>query len=497
MIRRIIPLAIVVALTACNSGNSALDAGNATATSAPAASSAISTAVTEPIAPATSAVIALPDCPVDLDSTGGPIAITYWHGMNGENENAINALAEQFNASQNEVVVTVENQGGYLEVIDKYYQSGPNARPDLVMFPEYGFQQTIDSDTVIPVESCLTASGYATDEILPAALSAFSAANIQWGMPFNISNPVLYYNKQIFAAAGLDPERPPATLDEVREMSQQIVESGAANAPFVYDSNIDSGGGWFIEEWFANAGDLFVDNDNGRGAPASEVLVDGERGVELFTFLQQMHDDGLLTYVGDNASGQDSFLKLADRQDPGAMVIGTSAGLGTVVAVLGSGVIEGLTTDDIGVAPMPGVTGTPAVAVGGAANYVVDSGDPAKIAAAWAFATYLLEPASQSQWAASTGYVPIVSSAVDLDPIAAKYADDPRYRVAYDQLLGNDGSPAAAGALIGPHRQVRVATASAVAAIFAGTDVATALSEAAVTSDRLLSDYAALSSDAG
>ena len=58
--------------------------------------------------------------------------------------------------------------------------------------------------------------------------SAYTTRGVQWGMPFNVCDPVLLYSKGIFEAAGLDPDDPPATLDDVRADSQQIVDSGAA-----------------------------------------------------------------------------------------------------------------------------------------------------------------------------------------------------------------------------------------------------------------------------
>ena len=59
------------------------------------------------------------------------------------------------------------------------------------------------------------------------------------------------------------------------------------------------------------------------------MLFDGPTGVELLTFVQSMVQDGLAVTVGDNPSGQDALLKLADPAQPAAMAIATSAALGT------------------------------------------------------------------------------------------------------------------------------------------------------------------------
>ena len=398
-------------------------------------------------------------------------------------------LTDRYNASQTRVRVRLEPQGSYESTIDKYVPSSQGNRPDLVMFPEYVAQQTIDSDSVIPVGACIEAAGFDTSTFQPATLKAYSTAGVQWGMPFNVSNPVLYYNRSMFAAAGLDPDDPPRSLAELREYSQAIVDSGAAAYGIALDSGTDSGGGWFIEQWFANAGELYADHDNGRASPATRVLYDGPVGVELLTYIQELVQDGLAFYVGGNASGQDNFLKLADQDDPAAMTIGTSAALGTVIDVIDAGLIPGITGDDIGIGPLPGPSGTPTALVGGAALYIVaDHGDEVA-AAAWDYIMFLVSPESQSEWAVQTGYVPIRTDALELEPVASTYANDGRFRVAYDQLIGSPDEPALQGPILGPQREIRVVTARAVAEVFEGADPQTALSAAAARANTLIAEY--------
>ena len=159
----------------------------------------------------------LPSCPVDaLADADEPVEITFWHGLNVDNEDAINALVDSYNASQDEVVVKAENQGGYLETIDKYFQSTVADRPAVVMFPDYSVQKAIDSQALIPIEACTSAAEYDLSTFQPSALAAYGAAGVEWGMPFNISNPVLFYNRNMFVEAGLDPDQPPQTLEELR-----------------------------------------------------------------------------------------------------------------------------------------------------------------------------------------------------------------------------------------------------------------------------------------
>lgn len=435
------------------------------------------------------ALAALAPCPTDaLADADQPVEIEFWHGLNVDNEDAITAVTDAYNASQDAVVVTLQNQGGYLDTIDKYYQSSEGNRPELVMFPEYGLRQAIDSDTVIPAGACIESSGFDTSAFQPVTLQAYATEGVQWGMPFNVSNPVLYYDRTVFEEAGLDPDAPPQSLDELREMSQTIVDSGAAAYGIALESGSDSGGGWFLEQFLANLGVPYADNDNGRSAPATEVLFDGPEGVALLTEIQSLVDDGLAVYVGDNATGTDQFFKLADPVEPAAMAIGTSAGLGTVLNALGGGLFPDITRDDVGVGPLPGPSGEPSAIVGGAALYAVQGQGDAEAAAAWDFVQYLTTPEVQAEWAVATGYIPLRDDALDLEPLASTFAADARFRVAYDQLT-NSTDIAAAGPLLGPHREIRNETANAVAAILGGADVATTLTSAADTANAFLADY--------
>lgn len=71
------------------------------------------------------------------------------------------------------------------------------------------------------------------------------------------------------------------------------------------------------------------------------------------------------------------------------------------------------------------------------------------------------------------------------------YDQDPRFRVAYDQLVGPSGDAVLEGPILGPQREVRSVTARAVGEIFAGADVQESLSTAAALANALLADYGA------
>jgi sn-glycerol 3-phosphate transport system substrate-binding protein len=491
--RRFLPALVVagLGLAACGSGESALNSGadNGTTPAGP-TDTADDTATTAMPTTTVAPLADLPPCPTEaLDDAAGPVEVLFWHAMANDLEGPLVALTEEYNASQDRVRVTLENQTGYDTLVDSYVTASAASRPTMAQFPEYMLRTISDSNTTVPAEACIESSGYDTSAFVPRTLSAYSYEGIRRAMPFNVSNPVLYYNRLMFEAAGLDPDDPPVTLEELREVSEQIVSSGAAPVALVLDSGPDSGGGWFLEQWFGRAGEQFADNGNGRTAPATQVFFDNELGVELTTFLQSMIQDGLAMTVGDNPGGQDAFFKLADRTAPGAMTMATSAALGSVIAALGGGLVPDLGPEDIGIGVMPGPGDVPQVQVGGASLWIMAGNSPEQTAAAWDYITFLLRPESQSAWAAGTGYVPVRTDALEVEPLVTKYQEDPRFEIPFDQLLTGAADDTANAPVLGPQREVRTETARAMAAIFNGADPQSTLEAAARASNALIRSY--------
>ena len=444
------------------------------------------------VAPATTQpalLDSLPPCDVSLlDAETSPVEITFWHGLSNENGDKLAQLTDAYNASQTKVKVNLQFQGGYEENIDKYLQSSQDNRPDMVQMPEYMVQQMIDTQSIVPTQACAESAGYDLSTFLPEALGAYATQGVQWSMPFNMSVPVLFYLRPDFVEAGLDPDSPPQNFQELLDVSKAIVASGAATYSVALDSDYDGGGGWYVEQWLSKGGEFYADNDNGRAAPATKVVYDGAAGLELMTYLQTLVNEGGAVYVGDNASGQDTLLQLANADAPASLAISTSAALGTVLTVLGNGLIPGITGDDVGVGPMPGPDNANGALVGGNSLYIVDK-DPLKAAAAWSFIEYLESAEFQSEFAAASGYVPVRSDALDLEPIKSVYVNDPRFKVAYDELLSAADAPTSSGPVIGPLLQVRRVTAAAVAEVLTGGDPQAALSNAAQQANDLIANY--------
>ncbi|MGY6500961.1 MAG: ABC transporter substrate-binding protein [Acidimicrobiales bacterium] len=422
-------------------------------------------------------------CPVDaLDDADGPVTIDFWHAMTAELETTLEALTDEYNASQDQIRVNLVFQGTYDETAEKLFATARGGDlPTLVQMEETRLQMGIDSRLMLPAESCVTASGYDLSDHLEPVVDQYRVAGQLWPMPFNTSGPVLYYNTVMFEAAGLTADDVPTTLDELREVSQRIVDGGHAPAGFAFELSP-----WFVEQWYALAGETIVDNDNGRTNRAGATTLDSETGQEIFAFVDGMIDDGLATNIGRNPGGTDALLAIAAGDV--AMTFGTSAALGSILAVLGTGQFPDV---GVGVAPLPGPVGDQpgGVIVGGAGIWMVEQGqDPVEIAAAWDYLTWLNEPEQQATWHVGTGYMPIRESAVELPAVVQAWEEEPAFRVAYDQLLGSEAE--FGGPVIGDYPGMRDALVEALERmILQGADPATALTDAARRADASIDAY--------
>jgi sn-glycerol 3-phosphate transport system substrate-binding protein len=384
----------------------------------------------------------LPKCPLDaLASAQKPVEITYWHAMTRVNEEQLKKLASQFNARQRDVHVTISGVPSYSDNLTRFKAGlGTGNLPDLIQSEETSLQTLIDSRAILPVQSCLTADHATTDDFVKRIAAYYTVKGVLQAMPFNDSNPVLYYDRALFERAGLDPDKPPATLDDVKAAAQQIVQKRVAPSGIALKADTVA-----FEHWLGKSGHTIVDNDNGRAARATKVTFDDATGEQLFAWIDDMTTSKLA--ISTTPGGVDHFLAVANGRS--AMTIDSSAALGTIDQVLGSGQFKAV---KLGVGPMPGPNSPEGgVLVGGAANYIVNKSSPAKQAAAYQFAKFLAEPQVQADWAAATGYVPVRTSSTKLAPLSTVWAQKPGYKVAYDQLLEGPENPATAGPVIGPY----------------------------------------------
>jgi len=404
----------------------------------------------------------LPSCPVDeLASAAkdGPVELTFWHTMTRANEDALKQLTEEFNGSQDEVKVKLVNNNDSNDQHEKYIaqlDTDPKGLPDLIQSQEYYVQQMADTQSVVPVQSCIDATDdFDADDYVSRTMAYYTIDDVQWGLPFAVSEPVLLYSRSAFTKAGLDPDKPPATFDELRSASEKLKAAGfEAGLALKLDA-------WHLEQMLAWQGKEFVNNGNGRSGRATEVAFDNATAVDIFTFLKGMVDDGLaVTNPAEGQDGINNLLSIGSRKT--GMTIDSSGTLGTIIQVLESGQYAGTDPD---VAPVPGLTSDGGVLVGGSGLYI-SAQSPARQAAAWKFAQFLTTPSAQAKWAAATGFIPVRKSATSEPVLEARWKEIPGFKVAYDEVTEGAENDATAGPAIGNYKAVRDALEKAESSMY-------------------------------
>jgi len=405
-----------------------------------------------------------------------PVSITLWHSMQSANLTALESMTRSFNSSQSDVHVNLVNQDSYTDTLTLYTAalSGGNL-PDVVQMESSDLQLMIDSQSIVSAQSAIDADHYDLSDFLASTIDYFRVDGTLWALPFNISSQVLYFDVKAFEKAGLDSTSPPRTLSDLESAAQKIVTSGTEK----YGMSLKLSPSTF-EEWLAMDGQPLLDNGNGRTSRATSVDFDNAVGKSIGSYYEHMYSAKLAQPT--SATTYDNLFAIANRIAP--MTLETSAALGTVVSLLG-----GYPDVKLGVGPMPGPVATGGIFVGGAGMYMVNRSSPEHQDASWQYIKFLVSAPQQATWAAASGYIPVRKSSLTQSVLAARWAQIPAFKVAYDQILASPQSVATTGPVCGVEDDVDNAVQDALTAISNGTAYSSALSQAASTANQAISSY--------
>jgi len=415
---------------------------------------------------------------------GGTVTIDFWHSETAANLDTLERLVSRYNSSQSEVRVRISQQGGNADLMAKLTASlGSKQVPAIALLVEADTQKMIDSGAVAPIQDFVDREGYDLSDLNATLVQFYSADGKLWMMPFCGGVPFLYYNKVIFREVGLDPEKPPRDLEEVRQYSEKILKRDASG------NVVRSGIALDISDWpermVADHDELFVDNGNGHEGRATKVLFDNDTERWFFQWWHDMVDEGLAFSVGRNPTGADNLLAIGSGRV--AMALSFSSVLRSVLDVVEAGV-EGV---EIGVSGLPGVpggTGHPLLISRGFSIFNLRPVEEQE--AAWKFIKWLMEPEQQAEWFAGSGYLPVSRAAVDLPAARDVVAKYPLFQVGLDLYLSSPTTPAALGALLGPFWQVREALNTGIEEMLAGAkEPDQALEGAAAEANRVIEEY--------
>jgi sn-glycerol 3-phosphate transport system substrate-binding protein len=415
---------------------------------------------------------------------GGPVDIDLWHSEQAATQDTINRLVDRFNASQNEVRVHASYQGTYDDAMAKLVASLPTGQVPAVAFLGDSYtQMAIDSGAIAPIQDFVDRDGYDLSDLDPKGIQAFTSQGKLWAMPFAMEVALLYYNKVAFREVGLDPEKPPQDLEEVRQDSEKLLKRDAAGN--VTRSGLALDIAAWTERMLAEHGELLVDQSNGHDGRATKVLFDNDTISWFFEWWHDMVDSGLAFNVGRNPSAADALLAIASGR--AAMAFNYSDALRSVIDVLEQGV-QGV---EVGISRLPGVPGgTGQTGFSSYGLWILNVRPKEEQEAAWKFVKWLVEPEQQAEWFAGSGYLPVSRSAVSLPAAQDVLARYPLFQVPFDLYLNTPANPATEGAILGPFQKVREAIYTGVEEMLSGVkDPQQALDDAAASANDAIKEY--------
>ena len=392
-----------------------------------------------------------------MGSAHAATEITFWHSMEGALGDRVKELVQGFNESQSDYVVNALYKGTYGESMNAgiaAFRAG-NA-PDILQVFEVGTATMMYAKGAVkPVEEMSEEAGdpIKAGDFIGAVAGYYSSPEGKLvSMPFNSSTPVMYYNKDAFKKAGLDPENPPKTWKEVDAAGKKLREAGMECG---YTSGWPS---WIQLETFAAWHNVpFATQDNGFKGLDAELTVDQPAFVKHFDFLARMAKEGSFTYGGRGDASNSLF-----TSGKCGMFTGSS---GSRANIIHTGNFDFGTTslpyhDDIEGAPQNSI-------IGGASLWVFAKKSPEVYKGVTQFFKYISGPEMAAKWHQQTGYVPVTKSGYEETSKSGFYDKNPGTEVAVRQLDA-DTTEHSRGVRLGFLPQIREVAESEMERIFAG-----------------------------
>jgi sn-glycerol 3-phosphate transport system substrate-binding protein len=408
------------------------------------------------------------------------VTIEWWHAMSGELQRQLDKLASDFNASQADYRIVPVYKGNYAEtVMAAIFAFRSNTQPAIVQVNEVATATMMAAKGAIyPVYQLMRDQGEQFDPAayLPAVTGYYTdISGNMLSFPFNASTPILYYNKQQFQKAGLDPEKAPTTWPQVEAAAAKLRTAGM---PCGFTTHWPS---WVNIENFSALHNLPIATEsNGFAGLGAELVINNPTLVRHIGKLAQWQRTKLFDYSGRATSAEPRF-----QQAECGIFLGSSAARADIIA-------KGHFSVGYGMLPYwPDVPGAPQnTIIGGATLWVLMGRPQAEYKGVARFFAYLSRPEVQASWHQKTGYLPITHAAYDLTRVQGFYNEHPGTAVAIEQMTRKPPTENSKGLRLGSFVLIRDAIEDELEAAFAGKVTAQeALDAAVVRGNKLLRQF--------
>lgn len=410
----------------------------------------------------------------NVDPTGQEVI--FWHQHSGGREEALQAIVEEFNASNEYgIKVNAEYQGNYGEVFQKMLTVlGTAEVPALVVAYQNQAATYQLSDGLVDMTGLVDSAkwglsaedksdffqGFLNSDIFP------SFGNARLGLAPNRSMEVLYYNSEWLKELGI--ENPPTTPDEFKAAAcaatKQPFSKSKGGKAIGYEVSYDASN--FASWTFAFGGDIF-DYENNR------YTYNSDAAKAAATFLQDMFKEGCASPIAEQYGDQTDF-----GNGDLLFASGSSSGLPFYRGAAAEGAAF-----EWSVGPIPHTTAEPVQNLYGA-SVSIPKTTPEKELASWLFLKYYTSKDVQAKWAEASNYFPVRQSVAE--GLGDYFAQDPAYESAFSLLQYGKAEPPTPG-----YDFVRNLVSEKIAAIAGGADVTTTLDELTDEANKILDEQMA------
>lgn len=376
------------------------------------------------------------------------VELEFWHGLNQPLGGLLEAIVDDFNESQDQYHVNAVYKGSYAEtMVSAIAAFRAGDAPHIVQMFEVGTATMMAAGPAIkPVYQLFEETGVAFDPdiYIPAIRGYYSLPDGRMmSMPFNSSTASMWINRDAFRAAGLDPDSPPQTWEEVRAAAKQIVDSGAAECGFT-----TSWPSWIQIEQFGAIHDAPIATlANGMEGLGTEMTINSELFVRHLQNLIDMQAEGSFTYGGRDSSADALF-----PSGECAIVHASSALRARVMREA---------EFDWSVEMLPyyaDVEGAPLNSIiGGASFWVMTAPDRTEeeYRGAAEFFNYVSQPEVIRDWHTESGYLPIVFGVYEELKEQGYYDENPGLESPYLQLTRSEPTENSRGPRLGNMVEIR------------------------------------------
>jgi sn-glycerol 3-phosphate transport system substrate-binding protein len=406
--------------------------------------------------------------------------IQWWHAMSGELGRQLEKLAAEFNASQSDYRIVPSYKGNYTETVNAaIFAFRSRSQPAIVQVNEIATATMIAArGAIYPVYELMRdeSEAFSPAAYLPAVIGYYSdVSGNMLSFPFNASTPILYYNKDQFRAAGLDPEVAPKTWQDVGSAAKRLRAAGMACGLTT------SWPSWINVENFSAFHNLPISNrGNGFGGLDAELTFNNPVMVRHVAQLAEWQASKVFEYSGRATSAEPRFQK-----GECGIFLGSSATRADIKAnskfEVGYGMLP----------YWPDVAGAPQnTTIGGATLWVLRDRPGAEYKGVAKFFGFLSKPEIQAGWHQNTGYLPITRAAFDLTRAQGFYDRNPGAAISIEQMTAKTPTENSRGVRLGSFVLIRDVIDDELEQAFSGKKSAQAALDSAVArGNRMLRQF--------